>query len=140
MKHVNCHTKHAKQKNIMGDRANIKIKEINGNNIYVYTHWSGSEWPKLLQEALTTAKSRWDDPAYLQRVIITEMCKGATDVTGYGVSSSRDDNEHDVMEVDVKEQKVRKLAAKGWDNPNWEASPVVIEEWSFEEYCQAQIQ
>jgi len=124
----------------MGDRANVKIKEPNGNNIYIYTHWEGTEWPELLQQALYKAESRWDDPAYLQRVLITEMCKGAgDDITGYGVSSSMGDNEHDIMEVDVEAKKVRKLSAAGWGKVEWEKKPEVLAEWTFEEYCQFQL-
>jgi len=126
----------------MGDRANIKIKERNGNNIYVYTHWEGYEWPAKLQAALKAGAGRWDDPQYLQRFLITEVCKGARDETGYGVSSWRGDNSHDVMEVDVKEKKVRKLSSEGWfdDDKEWETlPPKVLQEWTFEEYCAAKL-
>jgi hypothetical protein len=121
----------------MGDRANIKIKERNGNSIYVYTHWEGREWPVKLQDALKAGKRRWDDDQYLQRFIITEVCKGAEDETGYGVTSFRCDNEHDVMELDTVEKKVRKLSADGWFDDEW--NPKIIHEWTYEEFIAANL-
>lgn len=116
----------------MGDRVNIKIKEENGNNIYVYSHWDGLRFFEMLKDALELSKDRWDDPSYFQRVLITELCKKAEGLTGYGVSSERQDNEHDVMEVDVEEQKVRLLSGEGWFDDEWR--PEVLNEWTFEEY------
>ena len=120
----------------MGDRANIKIKERTGTDIYVYTHWHGHEWPDKLRAALKAGESRWGDDSYLTRFIITEVCKDAYDETGYGVSTFRGDNEHDIMEVDLKQQVVRQLSREGWhDEGEW--SPKVIKEWTFSEYCEA---
>lgn len=127
----------------MGDRANIKIKEDQGNNsIYVYTHWYGHEWPEMLQAALKAGEGRWNDSQYLQRFIITELCKKANDPTGFGVTTWRGDNEHDIMEVDMKEKKVRRLSRDGWhdESKEWESLPPrVIQELTFAEYCSAKL-
>lgn len=121
----------------MGDRANVKIKERTGTSIYVYTHWEGHEWPEKLREALKAGRERWHDDQYLQRFLITELCKEADGLTGYGVSTFRGDNEHDVFEVDMKEQKVRKLSEDGWfDDGEW--NPEVLEEWTFAEYAESE--
>ena len=40
----------------MGDRANIEMVYESGEKIYFYTHWSGSELPEILQNALNGAK------------------------------------------------------------------------------------
>ena len=63
----------------MGDRANVKIKERTGTSIYVYTHWEGHEWHEKLQQALAAGEARWHDHQYLQRFLITDLCKDATD-------------------------------------------------------------
>lgn len=121
----------------MGDRANVKIKERTGTSIYVYTHWEGHEWPEKLREALRAGRERWHHDQYLQRFLITELCKDADGLTGYGVSTFRGDNEHDVFEVDMKEQKVRKLSEEGWfDGGEW--NPKVLEEWTFAEYTESE--
>ena len=122
----------------MGDRGNIKVREANGNSIYIYGHWMGHEMPKRLQEALIFAKDRWNDESYLTRTLITEVCKGARDATGYGVSTYPTDNEYDVMEVESDSQVVRVLDKTGFhdEKRNWEKDQRKIKaEWTFEEYC-----
>jgi hypothetical protein len=98
--------RHQIKENEMGDRANVAVKS--GEDIvYLYTHWTGSELPALLQEALRRGISRWDDPAYLARVIFCEMVKGAEKgVTGYGISASVQDGEDRVIVVDTDAQTV----------------------------------
>lgn len=126
----------------MGDRGNIKIQESTGNNIYVYAHWHGSDFPEMLRDALIFCKGRWDDESYFQRCIITEICKSAKDATGFGVSTYPTDNEHDVLEVESAAKKVRLLDCAGFHNEgkNWEKDcRKVLKEWSFEEYCALEI-
>ncbi len=90
----------------MGDRANVAVKSCE-DIVYLYTHWNGSELPELLQEALRRGISRWDDPAYLARVIFCEMVKGEENgVTGYGISASVQDGEDRVIVVDTDAQTV----------------------------------
>jgi hypothetical protein len=124
----------------MGDRANIKLK-ARGHNIYIYTHWEGSEWPSKLQDAMKKGRERWKDPQYLQRFLITEVCRHHDDdASGYGVSCWRDDNSHDVMEVDFDAQMVRELSCEGWHEreTEWEAlPPKVLKEWSFADFSAA---
>lgn len=124
----------------MGDRANIKLK-WRDKNIYVYTHWDGHEWPERLQVAMRDGKERWNDPQYLQRFIITSMCPhDASDPTGYGVSVTRGDNSHDVLEVEFGAKKVRKLSHVGWHEREneWEnLPPEVLQEWTFDEFIEA---
>lgn len=92
----------------MGDRANIVIPQARkGVNIYLYTHWGGSELPTTLQAALAR-RQRWDDDSYLTRIIFSEMIKG--DVlaeTGYGISTTPQDNQYPLLVVDIAKQQVR---------------------------------
>jgi hypothetical protein len=75
----------------MGDRGNIII-EADGQTfpapVYLYTHWSGSDIPKLLKAALIKGVSRWDDPAYLARIIFQTLIGGDKGETGFGLSTS----------------------------------------------------
>jgi len=72
----------------MGDRANVLVREYSEDNgVYLYTHWNGSELPFALQEALAK-EWRWDDAAYLTRIIFDVMTKKHhNEETGYGIST-----------------------------------------------------
>ena len=104
----------------MGDRGNIKVHNHN-SNIYFYTHWSGSNLPKILKDALSRSRSRWNDSPYLNRIIFCEMIKHDTDplnsITGFG--------------IDTEECDSGKLI-----HVNTDAQTISIREgtWSFEEF------
>lgn len=96
----------------MGDRANIVIKQNPGRDqppsrIFFYTHWSGSELPVILQDALKRGQPRWTDESYLARIIFSEMIKDAVDdVTGYGISAYITDNSYALLVVDAETETV----------------------------------
>lgn len=105
----------------MGDRANIAIEfeDHQKTPVYFYTHWNGTELPVTLQNALIRGRDRWDDEAYLARIIFSEMIQGAVlSETGFGISLNIQDNEHPIITVDMKLQSVR------FNNY----------EWTFEQY------
>ncbi len=91
----------------MGDRANILVKEdSNDNGVYLYTHWGGSELPVTLQNALKK-KWRWNDAAYLTRIIFDEMTKDEHgQETGYGISSICGDGDDRILEVNCEKQTI----------------------------------
>lgn len=73
----------------MGDRGTIFIVDT---GIFLCTHWTGSELPKILRDALKRGQSRWNDPAYLTRIIFCEMIRGDNEgTTGFGISNSQCD-------------------------------------------------
>ena len=105
----------------MGDRGNIVMVEKTGNKIYFYTHWDGSDLPRILRQALIRGKGRWDDEPYLARIIFSEMIKdNILEETGYGISTYQPDYNHSDLEVHCSSQTV------GWKNQNW----------SFDDYVQ----
>jgi len=84
----------------MGDRANIVVSD-RGQRLFLYSHWQGYELPEILRGALAR-KQRWDDPAYLTRIIFCEMIKGReASETGFGISPFLQDNEYPLIIVDV---------------------------------------
>lgn len=92
----------------MGDRGNIII-EGGGtfpHPVYLYTHWSGSGIPQLLRAALKRGEDRWNDPAYLARVIFQGLIGKDNDITGFGISTSYGDGGTDWF-VDMEKQTVR---------------------------------
>lgn len=108
----------------MGDCGNIIVKQGRANaSVYLYTHWSGSETPEILQNVLKRRK-RWDDAPYLTRMIFCEMVKGEeSGDSGFGITTWLTDNEHDILEVDPDTETVSLLGK------NDKVS------WTFEEFC-----
>jgi len=86
----------------MGDRAQVLIFEEYYENgelsyfdkpIHLYTHWGGYNIENTLANALKRGKSRWSDPSYLIRIIISEFVKGDIEgETGIGISRNYQDS------------------------------------------------
>lgn len=93
----------------MGDRANVVIQDEDGNRVWLYSHWGGFDMLTTLRNALTRGKERWDDPAYLARIVFCEMMgpKAVNDTGGFGISAVIGDNERPILVCDCKTQTVR---------------------------------
>ena len=90
----------------MGDRGNIILNYKENGKIYFYSHWTGSNLGEILKSALIRGKDRWDDDAYLSRIIFCEMIKDyVLDDTGFGISTSMGDGGNEI-EVDLDKQTV----------------------------------
>lgn len=114
----------------MGDRGNIKVlDEPSGSGaVYLYTHWGGSDIKTYLANALDRGRDRWDDPAYLARIIFCEMLKSSSgdpldETTGLGISTQLCDNEHPILVVHCDSQAIETEEGKS-------------ENWQFEEFIQ----
>lgn len=96
----------------MGDRANVKV--VDGSDVvFLYTHWDGTELPSIVRRALAR-RQRWNDHAYLARIIFSEMIKGSIDgETGYGISHEVGDGGDRVVEIDVRQQVVT-IQSRSW--------------------------
>jgi hypothetical protein len=93
----------------VGDKANVHMKSgrVYDDGVFLYTHWGGTDLPKVLQRALAK-RERWDDPEYLARIIFCEMVKNAvSENTGYGISSYLCDGGNRVLKVDALDQTVK---------------------------------
>lgn len=87
----------------MGDRGNIVVRQTSGTNrddVWFYTHWSGSYMKEIIGKALAL-KQRWDDPSYLARIIFDKLTDGDKGTTGFGISTSIGDNEHPILVVET---------------------------------------
>jgi hypothetical protein len=90
----------------MSDRGNIIVKD-GDDVVHLYTHWTGSDLPDVLREALRRGRDRWDDHSYLARIIFCEMVMGDEEgTTGFGISAKKGDDGTDIT-VDVENQVVR---------------------------------
>lgn len=111
----------------MGDRGNIVMKYEGGAEIWFYTHWSGTEVAAVVQAALRR-EERWDDPAYLARIVFCELVKGREgEATGFGISLDMCDNEHLVVVVDLAKKEVSLRGENGSEG----SAPI----WTFETFC-----
>lgn len=97
----------------MGDRANVYLELVaptgrtKSQGLYLYTHWSGSNWPEKLREALIFGKGRWTDDSYLTRIITSRMFDDLFDSeTGGGISLNITDNEYPVIIADLTHRTV----------------------------------
>jgi hypothetical protein len=114
----------------MGDRANVYVKMQYGEGgVYLYSHWGGYALPQTLQTALQRHE-RWDDDAYLTRIIFCQMVKGDEDgETGFGISAALCDNEHPIIHVDPAAGTV---SFRPEDEIADEPSGC---SWTFQEFC-----
>jgi hypothetical protein len=120
----------------MGDRGNIYVvqhphREPEGG-IFIYTHWGGHKLPELLQSALKTGKSRWNDEPYLTRVIFDAVSVDNEGITGVGLTTYLTDNEYPILVVDSEKQTVGVAGRVRGNEPLGEPRNVV----SFEKFCE----
>lgn len=84
----------------MGDRANIALHFSEGDPIYLYTNWSGREWPERLRQALEFGRGRWQDEPYLARIITSRVFADLVDSeTGGGLAPYLTDGDDRVVHV-----------------------------------------
>lgn len=92
----------------MGDRGNIIVNDPYGDGeVYLYSHWGGSELPQVVAAVLDRGE-RLDDGPYLTRIFFCAMISGddLNGTTGYGISPSMGDGGTDIY-VDLKEKVIR---------------------------------
>lgn len=93
----------------MGDRRQIKLV-YNGNDeqpageLYIYTHWHGSELELIVANALDRGRDRWTDETYLARIIISEVIKasGIDETTGVGIAPYFMDTSYGEFTIDFR--------------------------------------
>jgi len=113
----------------MGDRRHVifnyndytKEKE-RFSNIYLYSHWAGSNLQFMVRDALIHAKPRWNDDNYCARIMITHIVHSedaCMDELSWGISPFYCDSEHDDILILLKANKVK----------------IKDKEWSFESFC-----
>ena len=104
----------------MGDRANVKIDYGHSHGkesppVYFYTHWDGTDLPKIVRNALIRGQSRWDDSQYLPRIIFCEMVKDDLLAnTGYGISTYLGDGDDRIITINTESCTVTDYDGKVW--------------------------
>ena len=123
----------------MGDRGNIffvddELSESQWGGVYMYTHWSGSVLPQIVQQALQRGKSRWGDPQYFARIVFCELVgEDIQGTTGFGLGTRIGDNEHLIVRVNDLEGTV------SFCEPGMEADRTAepVRTWGYEEFVDA---
>lgn len=93
----------------MGDRGNIVVRasEDNRDDVWFYTHWSGSSIQDVAKAALKQAKDdRWGDTPYLARIVFDNLKGDDRGNTGFGISTCIGDNENAIVVIDDANQRV----------------------------------
>ena len=130
----------------MGDRGNVVVVSSHPSPtgpvrrpVYLYSHWGGSELPLDVRRALNR-RERWDDSAFLARIIFGEMIPADyfRTTTGFGISPFISDNERAF--VVVEDGRVRFVPYKVFHSlkTQLDNDGVPVGEgpsWTFDEYC-----
>ena len=102
----------------MGNRGNIKIDDV-----YLYTHWKGSMTEQIVTAALRRSRDRWDDSAYLTRIIFCELIieddfhdtiAELNDTIGYGISTHRIETNYPDVIINTEDQTVNGIPFHQW--------------------------
>jgi hypothetical protein len=100
----------------MGDRRNVIINDSAGAGVALYSHWGGTELPEVVKRALAK-RWRWDDSAYLARIIFCEMVKGSeAEETGFGIAPGDylcEASDRDIS-IDVPGKRIKLGKRKPW--------------------------
>jgi hypothetical protein len=76
----------------MGARVNFVFKQDeSGKNLTLYSHWGADTWEIDLAYALDKARSRWDDPSYGSRIVVSQLIGDQwQSETGFGLYVTED--------------------------------------------------
>jgi hypothetical protein len=104
----------------MGDRANVGIRNTDGNTIFLYLHWGGMDRYEIVANAISHAMSRDGDESYFTRIFISRVIGTDWDKeTGVGMSinklSSSGEDEYLVPIYDYTNKTISVHKEK-WDN------------------------
>jgi hypothetical protein len=118
----------------MGDRSNIAIVQPDGSKVFLYGHWMGEDSIRIAHDVLAR-KERWNDHAYLARMLFSKMVEGDLEGdTGYGISNTLCDNEYPIIVINPHSQSVW-LDKYNWGNS--ESFAPITAEVSMDEFVNA---
>ena len=120
----------------MGDRGQVKII-MDGKELYIYSHWGGTEMLEKVQDALAK-RWRWGDGEYLTRIIYDEIVgeAGFGTETGYGIGfNMHGDIEHPLTVVDMDKQTVHQESFSEYDEHEMQMDNPI----SFDSFCKQEL-
>ena len=103
----------------MGDRANIGIKTSDGNFIFLYLHWGGTDRHEIVANAIAHAMARDGDESYFTRIFISRVIDTDWDKeTGVGLTINKLSASGDGYDVPVYDytNKTIHFYEEAWDS------------------------
>lgn len=100
----------------MGDRANAVVLDSfkEPEAVFLYSHWAGTELPDTVRTALAK-EWRWDDSAYLARIVFDQMIGDAQgEETSYGIATRPPDNEYDFIVLRPSTSRLYRVPEEHW--------------------------
>ena len=74
----------------MGDRANLGIRGTDGNTIFIYLHWGGTDRHEIMANAISYAMMRDGDESYFTRIFVSRIiAEDWNSETGAGMSINK---------------------------------------------------
>ncbi len=74
----------------MGDRANFGLKTSDGNTIFIYLHWGGTDRHEIMANAISYAMVRDGDEGYFTRIFVSRIiAEDWKEETGAGMSINK---------------------------------------------------
>ena len=121
----------------MGDRVNLGIKTSNGNTIFLYLHYGGSDVHEILAEAISHAMLRENDESYFTRILVSRVI--GTDwnrETSVGLSINELSTVGDGYEVPVYDytNKTISLYQEDWETGTGGVATYASEVYNRDEY------
>jgi hypothetical protein len=121
----------------MSDTGNVFVVNHQGilgskEGVVLYTHSEGQELALVVKKVLSK-RVRWDDAAYLGRIIFCQMIKGKEEEDfGFGITNEVFDAKRPIILIDVENQEISFCYPNTFDECLVEES--VFVKWKFEEY------
>jgi hypothetical protein len=103
----------------MGDRANVGIRGTDGNTLYLYLHWGGTDRHEIVANALAHAMNRDEDESYFTRIFISRVIDRDWDKeTGVGLSVNKLSAMGDGYDIPIYNYTTKKveLHEEYWEN------------------------
>jgi hypothetical protein len=112
----------------MGDRANVGIRGSDGNIIFLYLHWGGTDINEITAKAIAHAMARDGDESYFTRIFISRVID--TDwnkETGVGMAVNKLPAGGDGYTVPIYDYETQTIGMykEVWDEKSVEAGEVV---------------
>lgn len=123
----------------MGDRGNLVVRQSGQqiDDIWMYTHWRGSELTEVAKSAIKEGNGRLNDAMYFTRIAFCRLI-GEGDFmgeTGYGISTAIGDNSHPIVVIDLPNKQVIEVQESALVNGRLPNGAITsTRAWSFAEF------
>jgi hypothetical protein len=86
--------------------------------VWLYSHWGEENWEVDLAKAIWEARSRWEDPSYATRIIISQLIGDQWESpTGFGIGAVAKASELNFWDPIVIVDMTGKIVREKYDKP-----------------------